>query len=405
MWIPVARLTAEHNIDDLLVSMKAACQSELWRKYVHQGCARDFVTIPHQGIEFVCTSEEARQYLGGVTLKVGNTLVTIRKYSRFDKLYFVVLQRLPFNGTDRDLYTWLVVRKARPILITATQDHGMLKSRARTVYFNSVNCPAALFEPCGGLLREIFFVPDGNPCFVQHRFHKHNRARPPSLRPALRPPSDVSDANSSPGSAPLDSSSYSPPSDKSQRSTPVRSSFDSVRQDPAASRLSRSRAHTLIPGSIPADAPDWKVVQHSQYGILSSTSNKFLEPGDPVPCEQSLDATDPMALRYAMPVLPNDYEALTADGYDTALPPGIDISVGETEDGDEIHGFTADTSLYAMAELRAQKKARWMPLKAGQVTVAELDIIITEFIEKDALTFTSLEDVLATIQDQPAYFH
>ncbi|KAG3184072.1 hypothetical protein PC128_g13895 [Phytophthora cactorum] len=112
-----------------------------------------------------------------------------------------------------------------------------------------------------------------------------------------------------------------------------------------------------------------------------------------------------MALRYAMPVLPNDYEALTADGYDTALPPGIDISVGETEDGDEIHGFTADTSLYAMAELRAQKKARWMPLKAGQVTVAELDIIITEFIEKDALTFTSHEDVLATIQDQPAYFH
>ncbi|KAG3069110.1 hypothetical protein PC121_g9922 [Phytophthora cactorum] len=225
------------------------------------------------------------------------------------------------------------------------------------------------------------------------------------IRLALHTSTVFTPLDSSPGSAPLDSSSYSPPSDKSQRSTPVRSSFDSVRQDPAASRLSRSRAHTLIPGSIPADAPDWKVVQHSQYGILSSTSNKFLEPGDPVPCEQSLDATDPMALRYAMPVLPNDYEALTADGYDTALPPGIDISVGETEDGDEIHGFTADTSLYAMAELRAQKKARWMPLKAGQVTVAELDIIITEFIEKDALTFTSHEDVLATIQDQPAYVH
>ncbi|KAL7683492.1 hypothetical protein Plhal304r1_c041g0119501 [Plasmopara halstedii] len=129
MWIPAARLTAERNIDELCVSLKADYQPKLWRKYLHLGCVRDFVRVPHQGIGFVCTSEEALRCLGGVTLKVCDTLVTIRKYLLFDKLYFVDLQRLPFNIPDRDIYNWFVDRDARPVLITATHDHGMLNGR------------------------------------------------------------------------------------------------------------------------------------------------------------------------------------------------------------------------------------------------------------------------------------
>ncbi|KAF4135668.1 hypothetical protein GN958_ATG15140 [Phytophthora infestans] len=456
MWIPAARLTAERNIDELCVSLKADYQPEIWRKYLHQGCVRDFVRIPHQGIGFVCTSEEALRCLGGVTLKVCDTLVTIRKYSLFDKLYYVDLQRLPFNVSDRDIYNWFVSRGARPVLITATHDHGMLKSRARTVYFNSVACPQGLFEPNGEPLREVFFDPADKPCFVQHRMFKYNRVRPPSLRPSPRRPSDVSDASMrtddasaspladgtlvsssapvgrvsltpsgprvpssgstapdsstdsmlvdhSSGSAPLEPTSGPSPSDKSRGYATVPVSSKPMRQAFTGTRSSRSRAPTVIPGTIPADAPDWKVVQHSQYGILNRTGAKFIEPGTAVPCELSQDDTDPLALSYSTPITPNYYEVLFADGYDLSLPPDVDISIAESEDDGEIYGFAADSPLHPTVELRSLKAVRRMPMKAEQVTVAELDRIISEFVEKDLQAYTSHEDVLATIHAQPAY--
>ncbi|ETI40434.1 hypothetical protein L914_13616 [Phytophthora nicotianae] len=432
MWIPAARLTAERNVDELGASLNASHQPELWRKYLLKGNIRDFVRIPHQGIGFVCTSDEAVRCLGGVTLRVCDTNVTIRKYSRFDKLYFVDLQRLPFNVPDKDIYDWFVARQARPVLITATHDYGMLKSKARTVYFNSVACPPGLFEPSGEPLREIFFVQDEKPCFVQHRFHKFNRTRPPSLRPSPRRPSDVSDASmrseddgSSPNSAevssgpsPSDTPNVSAPSDFSSGSTPLDSSSASAPLDSAASPsdsstgstpsdkprgfqlLARSgsakngkrqfpaRPHMVIPGFIPADAPEWK----------------FVEPGTPVSCELSLDATDPSVLTYSTPISPNYYEVLTAEDYDSSLPHDVDIRTFESEEDDEeVYGFTADTPLYPLAEVRALKKARRMPLKAEQLSPDDLDRIIAEFVEKDVLTFTSHEDVLATIQAQPAY--
>ncbi|KAL7995681.1 hypothetical protein Plhal703r1_c43g0143521 [Plasmopara halstedii] len=89
MWIPAVRLTAERNTDELF--------------FLLLGCVRDFVRISHRGIGFVCTSEEALRCLLGVTLKLYDKLVTKGKYSHFDKLYFVNLQRPPFNVPDRDI--------------------------------------------------------------------------------------------------------------------------------------------------------------------------------------------------------------------------------------------------------------------------------------------------------------
>ncbi|GMF65549.1 unnamed protein product [Phytophthora lilii] len=193
MWIPAGKLTTEHNVSEIMASLDSDSQPELWREAKPH--LRDFMRIPYQGISFVCTSDHALQRLGGAQLTICDTPATIRKYSRYDKLYYVDLQRLPADVSDPLIYDWFVARGARPILITPTQVLGEFKSRARTVYFNSVKCSDALFEPTGEPLREIVFVDGEKPCFVQHRLRRYNRIKPPSLRSLPRRPSDVSDAS------------------------------------------------------------------------------------------------------------------------------------------------------------------------------------------------------------------
>ncbi|KAI9909490.1 hypothetical protein PsorP6_014952 [Peronosclerospora sorghi] len=82
MWIPAGKLTAEHNIHEILESLASDTQPEVWRQ-----SARSSSRIPHQVISFVCTSDGALRRLGGVTLKVCDNDVTIRKHSSYDKLY------------------------------------------------------------------------------------------------------------------------------------------------------------------------------------------------------------------------------------------------------------------------------------------------------------------------------
>ncbi|KAL7692094.1 hypothetical protein Plhal304r1_c007g0027521 [Plasmopara halstedii] len=77
--------------------------------------------------------------------------------------------------SEYDIYYWYVNRNARTVIINATHDHGMLKSRARTVYFSAVSCPPGLFDPDGEPFREIYFDIGEKPCFVQHHFYKLNR--------------------------------------------------------------------------------------------------------------------------------------------------------------------------------------------------------------------------------------
>ncbi|RLN73027.1 hypothetical protein BBO99_00009587 [Phytophthora kernoviae] len=146
----------------------------------------------------------------------------------------------------------------------------------------------------------------------------------------------------------------------------------------------------MILGSVSAEQdPEWKLVQHAQYGILNR-SGKFLEPAGATPCELSEDAKDPTALVYSMPLLANYYDVLTAEAYDESTPPDVDIAAAQ--DDDAISGFTSDTPLLPLAAVRSLKEARTMPVKAEQLSASELQEIIQEYIERDVLNYTSHED-------------
>ncbi|KAG2506846.1 hypothetical protein JM18_009196 [Phytophthora kernoviae] len=395
MWIPAARLTAEHHIDEILRSLASDTQPEIWRHA--RPHLRDFVRIPHQGIAFLCTSDTALHNLGGIQLKICDTPVTIRKYSLYDKLYFVDLLRLPNDVPDQRIYEWFVEREARPVLITPTYVHGLLQSRGRTIYFGEVGCPKGLFDSDGNPLREIYFVEDDKPCFVQHRLRKYNRAKPPSLR---QPPRRVSTISAD---ASMEGDDASMGEGESAPVLPT--TLDSERDSPpsaSATPVARPRERKMILGSVSAEQdPEWKLVQHAQYGILNR-SGKFLEPAGATPCELSEDAKDPTALVYSMPLLANYYDVLTAEAYDESTPPDVDIAAAQ--DDDAISGFTSDTPLLPLAAVRSLKEARTMPVKAEQLSASELQEIIQEYIERDVLNYTSHEDVLAAIQVQPSYF-
>jgi len=416
MWIPAARLSTDHSIDEILSSLAADSQPAVWRDcLVH---LRDFNRVPRRGISFVCTSDDALTRLGNLQLQVCDTPVTIRKYSKYDKLYFVDLNRLPKDVPDQAIYDWFMARDACPILITPTYVHGQVKSRGRTVYFNHVGCPPGLFEPEGEPLREIYFDPDEKPCFVQHRMRKYNSVTPPSLRPKQRRESDMSvdstrsgtgEGVSTPphGSAALDSSRGSAPLDSSTGSAPLDSSTGSVTRGSAAGVTTIS-TRRLIFDAAEKNAPDWKLVQHSQYGVINRDGPMYMEPEGRLPCEVHEDPTDPNALVYSIPITPNSYIELLEYGYDLTLPPGLEIDArDQDEDGmdDSLSGFTADSALIPhQKEATRLKATKALPLKVQQASVEELQRYIDEFLDKEVLTWPSHEDTLAAIQQQPAYF-
>ncbi|GMF31082.1 unnamed protein product [Phytophthora lilii] len=173
-------------------------------------------------------------------------------------------------------------------------------------------------------------------------------------------------------------------------------------------RTHEPSAKRLILGSVTIDEPEWKLVQHSQYGVLDRDGGKCIEPAGPVPCEAIADSADPHALAYTIPVTPNTYAVLQDEGYDASLPPDLDIEVDAIDDDGDVHkvsGFTADSPLLPhMEEVQLLKSARQLVLKVEQVTVEELQQAIDEFVERDVLNFTSHDDTLAAIQVQPAYF-
>ncbi|GMF18361.1 unnamed protein product [Phytophthora lilii] len=69
-------------------------------------------------------------------------------------------------------------------------------------------------------------------------------------------------------------------------------------------RTHEPSAKRLILGSVTIDEPEWKLVQHSQYGVLDRDGGKYIEPAGPVPCEAIADSADPHALAYTIPVTP-----------------------------------------------------------------------------------------------------
>ena len=78
MWIPAARLSAEHSTDEILQSLAGDSQPAI--SQVLWDSLRKFVRIPHQKISFLCPSDAALHSLGGLALQVCGLTVHIRKY-------------------------------------------------------------------------------------------------------------------------------------------------------------------------------------------------------------------------------------------------------------------------------------------------------------------------------------
>ncbi|KAI9921632.1 hypothetical protein PsorP6_001420 [Peronosclerospora sorghi] len=367
MWIPASRLTAERNIQEILESLATDNQPDVWKQ--SRSHLRDFTRIPNQGIAFVCTSDDALRRLGGFQLQICDSTVTIRKYSGYNKLYYVYLQRLPFDVSDVAIYGWLVTRGVIPTLITPTYAHGELNFRSRTIYFNSVGFPECLFEPNGDPLREIHFIEGEKPCF------------------AAPAPAPIPDAKTQANSTPPDifvSSTY-----------PHR---------PEAHQQNR-----LILVSVNKDEPAWKLVQHSQYGVIHRDGPKFITPANVQPCELIAKASDPHALVYQIPIMPNMYDILQDEGFESSLPPDVDIYTAVLDEEDEaplpISGYIPDSTLLPLAKsVRTLKDVRKVPIKVDQVTPTELQRIIDDYITNVWANLFSHDDVIAAIQNQPAYF-
>ncbi|KAE9056725.1 hypothetical protein PF005_g32181, partial [Phytophthora fragariae] len=114
-----------------------------------------------------------------------------------------------------------------------------------------------------------------------------------------------------------------------------------------------------------------------------------MEPDGAVLCDLSTDPADPHALVYTIPVSPNAYDVLRNEGYDTSLPPDVDSAVA-TVDEDAVGPALLPTPPLSMAgEVRKLKSARKMDLKVNQVTNAELQREMDEFVDKDVLAFMS----------------
>ncbi|KAI9915373.1 hypothetical protein PsorP6_007815 [Peronosclerospora sorghi] len=174
----------------------------------------------------------------------------------------------------------------------------------------------------------------------------------------------------------------------------------------------RTDAHQqkrLILGSVKQDNPAWKLVQHSQYGVIQRDCPKFITPSNGQPYELFAEDSDPHDLVYQIPIMPNMYDILQDDGFDSSLTPDVDISSAVLDEEDEaslpISGLMTDSPLLPLTQnVRILQEVRKVPIKVEQVTPTELQRIIDDYLTNEWVNFGSHDDVLAAIQVQPAYF-
>ncbi|CEG39588.1 uncharacterized protein PHALS_09828 [Plasmopara halstedii] len=144
---------------------------------------------------------------------------------------------------------------------------------------------------------------------------------------------------------------------------------------PQRTLISPSPVKRMIVDAVPESAPEWKLIQNSQYGIINRDGGKYIEPTGLIPCELECEAEDPYLLMYCFPVSPNCYDILQDEGSDSTLPPDVDLEAGE-QDGDNdgmitpVSGFTASSGLLPYEEeARALKSARTLALKVKEVSI------------------------------------
>lgn len=383
MWIPAPALSGEKNIDEILQSLASDSQPDVWT--AARPLLRDFVRIPHKGVGFVCTSEATCHQLGGVPLKVCGYDVTIKKYSLFDKWYFVDLVRLPMEVSDPEIYDYFTGLGARPVLVAPTYVARGLQSRARTVYFHEVSCPNGLFLDNADPLREIHFRTDEPPCFVNHRTAKFNRVTPPSVL-AARQKQKKNDAATAP-----------PQDEKMSDSESIGDDEDTSNSQPPPPVPPKT---IILRRPDVATTPAWKLVENSKHGLLKPREAPSSSPEE-IPCTLTSCASDPTALTYTFPFSANYYQALTCEYEDEATP--ADIFMSAYKDETPVQGTLADTPLLPDRVTKALQASRQLSFKAEHVSVQELDALITEYVQNDFRKLTNHEDILAAIQVQPAY--
>ncbi|KAI9914377.1 hypothetical protein PsorP6_007110 [Peronosclerospora sorghi] len=114
---------------------------------------------------------------------------------------------------------------------------------------------------------------------------------------------------------------------------------------------------------------------------------KFITPHNK-PCELIVEASDPHAFVYQIPIMPNIYDILQDKGFDSSLPPDVDIYSVVLDEEDEaplpISGFVPDSTLLPLAKkVRTLQDVRKVPIKVEQVTPKELQRIIDDYITNE----------------------
>lgn len=384
MWISAPTVADSHNIDEILQSL-AGNQPQAWKEARVE--VRDFVRIPKHGISFVCTSQAVCHQIGGLTLTICGVKATIRKYSLYDKWYYVDLTRLPNGVDDTDIYRWFSEQGVRPVLIAPKHRASGLISRDRTVFFAQVGCPDALFVNDKEALREIFFDDSDKPCFVHHRNRALNRTKPPSLKKAPKPKRHI-ELSDTIGDDTIDMDTTDG-DDQGNDTTP-----------PPQPVTAPPRT-IIIPKVDPKTLNDWQLIARSKHGLVDPNATRSA-PEHFTPCELRDNPQDPFSLTYDLAVTANMYDVLSYDYMDEATSPDIDIEA--SRDGVQLNGFTADSPLLPLSSAGILTRVRFHQHKVEHMTVDELAKAIDEYMVTEFQSLASNhDDVLAAIKAQPAY--
>lgn len=395
MWIPAPDVVNAHNLEEILQSL-AGSQVQTWKDA--RPHVRDFARIPKHGISFVCTSSNVCHKLGGVALKICGHSVTIRKYSLYDKWYYVDLSRIPSDIDDTTIYNWFCDKTgARPVLIAPKYQASGLVSRDRTVFFPHVGCPDGLFIDEKTPLREIFFSADQTvPCYVNHRIKALNKYKPPSLKKAPKTKRHIELSDLVPATGDAEDT------DMQEEADVPRSKVQAVPSvpPPVSVPIPATTRTIIIPRVDASTLSEWKLVENSKRGLIAAEATRE-EPKEVFPCELVVD-DDEFSLKYELAIEPNYYKVLAYDYLDDATSPDVDIAV--SRDDKALNGYTADSPLLPLAEARTLVNMRHHQHKVEHMSLEELARAIDEYLSRDFWQATNNHDnLLASIKAQPAF--
>jgi hypothetical protein len=178
MWIPAPELTTTFNEAEILQSIGSDKQPLLWTN--NKINFRDFTVIKGAGIRFFCSSQKACVEISKISLNICGKSFKIANFSKFNKLYYIDLHKIPENVSDQEILNFFVDTLKTPVLsISPKYGNGSIPSSARRLTFTTYQIPKNIY-PDGVPLREVF-LNSKYPTFIQHRNNDFNQVIPPSI--------------------------------------------------------------------------------------------------------------------------------------------------------------------------------------------------------------------------------